>query len=222
MAGTPYLVDSNILLRWVKPDHNDYPLVVSAIDAILRGNDVLCYTSQTVGAFWNTCTRPLDRNGYALSPQETDRRAKHFEEKLRLLPDSLAVHEEWRKLLVTYGVSGVQVHDARLAAAMRVHGVKRILTFNDRDFSRYRDIEAVQPINSFVDKGCSPGATPSSFELGPFGCRIIRRLRSCPRNLSAKLRLALGCECGCLSVPTGTEPSNISNNWLGVLCSRSR
>src|SRR5437016_10969942 len=91
MAGTPYLVDSNILLRWVKPDHNDYPLVVSAIDAILRGNDVLCYTSQNVGEFWNTCTRPLDRNGYALSPQETDRRAKHFEEKLRLLPDSLAV-----------------------------------------------------------------------------------------------------------------------------------
>src|SRR5467141_4088815 len=93
MAGTPYLVDSNILLRWVKPDHNDYPLVVSAIDAILRRNDVLCYTSQNVGEFWNTCTRPLDRNGYALSPQETDRRAKHFEEKLRLLPDSLAVHE---------------------------------------------------------------------------------------------------------------------------------
>src|SRR5882762_10398530 len=127
MAGTPYLVDSNILLRWVKPDHNDYPLVVSAIGAILRGNDVLCYTSQNVGEFWNTCTRPLDRNGYALSPQETDRRAKHFEEKLRLLPDSLAVHEEWRKLLVTSGVSGVQVHDARLAAAMRIHGVKRIV-----------------------------------------------------------------------------------------------
>src|SRR5258707_18216 len=64
MAGTPYLVDSNILLRWVKPDHNDYPVVVSVIDAILRRNDVLCYTSQNVGEFWNTCTRPLDRNGY--------------------------------------------------------------------------------------------------------------------------------------------------------------
>ena len=145
MAGMPYLLDSNILLRWVKPDHNDYPLVVSAIEAILRGDGELCYTSQNVGEFWNTCTRPIDRNGYALSTQETDRRAKFFEEKLRLLPDSLAVHEEWRKLLVTAGVSGVQVHDARLAAAMRVHGVKRILTFNDRDFARYRDVEAVHP-----------------------------------------------------------------------------
>src|SRR6266436_10337665 len=145
MAGTPYLVDSNILLRWVKPDHNDYPLVVSAIDVILRREDVLCYTSQNVGEFWSTCTRPLDRNGFALSPQETDQRAKFFEEKLRLLPDSLAVHAEWRKLLVTSGVSAVQVHDARLAAAMRVHGVKRILTFNERDFARYTDIEAIHP-----------------------------------------------------------------------------
>jgi predicted nucleic acid-binding protein len=106
---------------------------------------VLCYTSQNVGEFWNTCTRPLDRNGYALSAQETDRRARFFEQKLRLLPDSLAVHEEWRRLLVTVGVSGVQVHDARLAAAMRVHGIKQILTFNDRDFARYTDIEAVHP-----------------------------------------------------------------------------
>jgi predicted nucleic acid-binding protein len=145
MAETPYLVDSNVLLRWVKPDHSDYPAIASATDAIIRNVGVLCYTSQNVAEFWNACTRPVDRNGYGLSPQDTDRRARFFEEKLRLLPDSLAVHEEWRTLLVTHGVSGVQVHDARLVAAMRVHSVKRILTFNDRDFVRYTDIEAVHP-----------------------------------------------------------------------------
>ncbi|MFZ0035818.1 MAG: hypothetical protein WAK91_00230, partial [Candidatus Acidiferrales bacterium] len=70
MAGTLYLLDSNILLRWVKPDHSDYPLVVAAIDAILGRDDVLCYASQNVGEFWNTCTRPINRNGYGLSPLE--------------------------------------------------------------------------------------------------------------------------------------------------------
>jgi hypothetical protein len=49
MAETPYLVDSNVLLRWVKPDHGDYPAIVSATDAILRHDGVLCYTSQNVG-----------------------------------------------------------------------------------------------------------------------------------------------------------------------------
>jgi predicted nucleic acid-binding protein len=143
MAETPFLVDSNVLLRWVKPDDRDYPAILSVTDAILRREGVLCYTSQNLAEFWNARTRPIDRNGYGLSPQETDRRARLFEEKLRLLPDSLLVHEEWRKLLVTHSVSGAQVYDARLAAAMRVHGVKRILTFNDKDFIRYTDIEAV-------------------------------------------------------------------------------
>jgi predicted nucleic acid-binding protein len=145
MAETLYLLDSNILLRWVKPDHSDYPAIVSVTDAILRQDGVLCYTSQNVAEFWNTCTRPLDRNGYGLSPQETDRKARFFEERLRLLPDSPAVHKEWRKLLVTHNVLGVQVHDARLVAAMRVHGIKRILTFNAKDFARYTDVEAIHP-----------------------------------------------------------------------------
>jgi len=145
MAETAYLVDSNILLRWVRPDHSDFPAIVSALDLLVRHGAVFCYTSQNLAEFWNTCTRPVDRNGYGLSPQNADRSARFFEEKLRLLPDSLAVHEEWRRLLVAHGVSGVRVHDARLVAAMRIHGVKRILTFNDRDFARYPDIEAVHP-----------------------------------------------------------------------------
>lgn len=42
MAETPYLVDSNVLLRWVKPDHRDYPAIVSATDDILRRLRLFC------------------------------------------------------------------------------------------------------------------------------------------------------------------------------------
>jgi len=122
MAETPYLVDSNVLLRWVKPDHSDYPAIVSAIDILLRHDYILCYTPQNVAEFWNACTRPVDRNGYGLSPQDADHTARFFEERLRLLPDGLALHEEWRRMLVTHGVSGVQVHDARLVAHACVRG----------------------------------------------------------------------------------------------------
>lgn len=145
MAGASCLVDTNVLLRWIKPDDHDYPLVVSAIDSMLQSGTAFCYTSQNLGEFWNACTRPLDRNGYGLSPGETDKRARFFEDKLRLIPDGATVHEEWRRLLVAHNVSGVQVHDARLVAAMRVHGIRRILTFNEKDFSRYTEIEAVHP-----------------------------------------------------------------------------
>ena len=49
--------------------------------------------------------------------------------------------------MVTYNVSGVQVYDARLAAAMLAHNVTHILTFNTSDFARYapEGIVAVDP-----------------------------------------------------------------------------
>ena len=147
MAGTPYLVDSNVLLRWVKPDDRDYPLVVSVINSILQRDAILCYTTQNVAEFWNTCTRPTNRNGYGLAPREADLRVRLFEHNFRLLPENLAVHQEWRRILVSQGVSGTQVHDARLVTAMRVHGVPKILTFNERDFVRYDKIEIVHPRN---------------------------------------------------------------------------
>src|ERR1700732_2216424 len=102
MAISPCLLDINILLRWIKPDDRDYVLVRTAIERLLEEATVLCYTSQNLGEFWNTCTRSVDRNGYGLSPEQADHRAKVLEEKLRLLPDSLAVHQQWRKLIVTH------------------------------------------------------------------------------------------------------------------------
>jgi predicted nucleic acid-binding protein len=50
------------------------------------------------------------------------------------------------RLVVAYGVKGVNVHDARLVAAMLVHGLTHILTFNISDFARYSEITAVHPI----------------------------------------------------------------------------
>ena len=40
---------------------------------------------------------------------------------------------------------GVQAHDARIVAAMRVHAVTSILTINVTDFSRYPGITAFAP-----------------------------------------------------------------------------
>jgi predicted nucleic acid-binding protein len=141
------LLDSNILLRWLEPDHPDQLIVSAAVSRLLLSNADLCYTSQNLGEFWNVLTRPANRNGYGLPPVEANRRAISVESRLRLLPDGLAVHQEWRRLLVDYRVSGVQVHDARLVAAILVHGVRRILTFNTKDFARFDEIEAVHPID---------------------------------------------------------------------------
>ena len=139
------LLDSNILIRWLESGDPLQPLVDRAVDSLIRTGALPCYTSQNLGEFWSVLTRPLDRNGFGLTPQEADRRARMIENKIPILPDDPAVHLVWRRLLVAHAISGVQVHDARIAAAMQVHGVTRILTFNTRDFARFTDIEAVHP-----------------------------------------------------------------------------
>ena len=68
-----------------------------------------------------------------------------LEEFCSILVESIDVYTEWKRLVRVYAVSGVQVHDARLVAAMNVHGVGRMLTFNAEDFTRYREIQTIVP-----------------------------------------------------------------------------
>jgi hypothetical protein len=79
---TTYLVDTNVLLRFVKPDDRDYPLVRSTVHQLWMAGEDLCYTSQNLAEFWNTCTRPGERNGYGLSIPQADRRTRLVESLL--------------------------------------------------------------------------------------------------------------------------------------------
>jgi len=90
-------------------------------------------------------TRPVDRNGLGLSAKESDLEIRTIEAGMSLLPDNEAVYREWRRIVTDYGVCGLQVHDARLVAAMLVNQVGHILTFNVADFSRFSKIKALHP-----------------------------------------------------------------------------
>lgn len=141
-----YLADTNILLRISQPSDPHYQKVRDCLEILWARGDELCYTSQNLSEFWNVCTRPATaRSGYGLSVVEADRRAKVIENQFTLISESGKVHAEWRRLIVAYSVMGVQVHDARLVAAMTVHGVTHILTLNVKDFSRYQGITALAP-----------------------------------------------------------------------------
>lgn len=143
--GDACLLDSNILLRISKSDDPQHPAIVQALKALVRQRARLCYTSQTLGEFWNASTRPLDKNGFGLTVAETDRLARVIERNFDFLPDSRETHERWRALLVAHNVQGVQVYDAKLAASMYVHGIDQILTTNVRDFRRYDGLRAIHP-----------------------------------------------------------------------------
>lgn len=147
MAIPSCLVDTNVLLRIARRNDPQHKLVNAAVAKLASENSALHYTHQNIAEIWNAMTRPLARNGFGLSIEKAEREVRVVEAGMTLLPDSEATYREWRDLVVRHGVSGVQVHDARLVAAMHVHGVRHILTLNADDFRRYEGIVVLHPEN---------------------------------------------------------------------------
>lgn len=52
--------------------------------------------------------------------------------------------------MVNHSVTGAKVHDARIVAAMKAHGIDHLLTFNTNDFKRYLEITAISPADISV------------------------------------------------------------------------
>ena len=140
-----YVLDTNILLRSVQPTHQHHIVVQEALRVLLDGNERLATTTQNMIEFRNASTRSVEANGLGLSPVAADLQLLRFESMYEILPEDDKIYLLWKQLVSRYAVIGRQVHDARIAAAMQVHSITNILTFNGSDFSRYAGIAAVDP-----------------------------------------------------------------------------
>jgi ssRNA-specific RNase YbeY (16S rRNA maturation enzyme) len=49
---------------------------------------------------------------------------------------------------VQHDVKGKNAHDARLFAYMLIHGVTHLLTFNLSDFTRFAEIQVIDPVTA--------------------------------------------------------------------------
>ncbi len=145
MALASCLVDTNILLRATRRADPQHQVVSTSLARLANQGTLLYYTPQNIAELRNAMTRPTTRNGLGLSVADADREVRAIESGMILLPDNDAVYREWRRIIVQHGVLGAQVHDARLAASMMVHGVTSILTFNVTDFSRFTGLTALHP-----------------------------------------------------------------------------
>jgi predicted nucleic acid-binding protein len=141
-----YFVDTNILLRFLNRADPNYLTSRAAVRIIKARGDEVVTAAQNIAEFWNVLTRPATaRGGYGLSVVDAERRLRFVERHFSILPASPSAYHEWKRLVVTHSVSGVQVYDARIAALMKVHGVSHILTLNKSDFARYSGVTALSP-----------------------------------------------------------------------------
>jgi hypothetical protein len=139
------LLDTNLLTRTAQPHHPMHQLAVDAVAALRQRGELLLLVPQNFYEFWVVCTRPAGQNGLGLTPAHVQAEFGRLKSLFTVLDDTPAVFPEWERLVVAHQVSGKNAHDARLVAAMNVHGIPHLLTFNKPDFQRYQGITALSP-----------------------------------------------------------------------------
>jgi predicted nucleic acid-binding protein len=139
------LLDTNILTRSAKPADPQHRAAVDATDVLGKSGERLCLVPQNFYEFWAVATRPLAQNGLGMSVPEAEAELAKFRRLFTILEDVPVIRSEWEQLVTRLGVVGKNAHDARLVAAMNVHGLTQLLTFNNQDFQRYPGISVVTP-----------------------------------------------------------------------------
>ncbi len=150
------LLDTNILTRAAQPGHSMHQLAADAVTELRRQGETLCLVPQNLYEFWVVCTRPAAQNGLGLTPAEVQAELSRLKTLFTILDETSAVFPQWEQLVTQYQVSGKNAHDARLAAAMMVHGLSRILTFNVADFQRYQTLTVLDPQQVLASQLPSP------------------------------------------------------------------
>jgi len=139
------LTDTNIILRLAEPAHPMYTVALAAVKKLFTDGHDLCLIPQNLIEFWNVATRPADKNGLGWTTEQADIDVQGLESTFTILPDSPDIYPEWHRLVVAHSVLGKQVHDARIAAAMKVNQITDLLTFNGDDFKRFPNVVIIDP-----------------------------------------------------------------------------
>src|SRR5215217_7038813 len=129
------LLDTGILLRLLERSDPHHGAVRGSVRALRARGDTPVISAQNMAEFWNVCTRPASaRGGLGLSVVSTHHRLQLIERGVLVIPDQEEIYVRWKELVLEHRVMGVQVHDARIVAAMMVHGIRELVTLNASDF----------------------------------------------------------------------------------------
>lgn len=100
---------------------------------------------QVLVELWGVLTRPADKNGMGWTPREAAPQIDYLLANFPLLDEPQQLFRTWLRFARERNVSGVRVHDLRLAALMQLHGMTDLLTYNEKDFAGWPDLTVHHP-----------------------------------------------------------------------------
>lgn len=146
MATELTLVDTNVLVYSFFRDHPFYPASARLIDHAQTSTAGLCVVPQVLAEFYAIITNPRRVSAPFTAAEAlaelTNIRALPG---LTQLPVPLDIVDRWSALLKQRPVTGHDFFDAQLVGAMLGNGVRKIYTFNVKDFIPFPELEVLEP-----------------------------------------------------------------------------
>lgn len=143
------LVDTNLLARMANVSDSLHGAAWTAVKTLRKRKEQLVIVPQNLYEFWAVGTRAkggagVGENGLGLPCEDVSKWIVAFSKRFVLLHDRSEMVEAWHNLVASLRITGLKAHDARIVAAMRVHGVDTILTFNGKHF-QFDGVTVIDP-----------------------------------------------------------------------------
>lgn len=96
-----YLVDANILLRWLDISNAQHTTAKNAVDTLDAQGHALHITSQNIIEFWNVASRPLEHNGFGWDMARCLASVPLLLASFEYSPDTATIFDQWQRLVAT-------------------------------------------------------------------------------------------------------------------------
>lgn len=140
------MLDTNVLVDALYEDLAEYPAASHLLELAEDPQAAFCVAPQVLAEFYAIITDPR-RVSVAYSAAEARQEVEkiHHKRGVHILPVPVDVVDRWLELLRTHPVTRSRIFDVQLVATMLGNEVRRIYTFNVRDFTPFPELEVLTP-----------------------------------------------------------------------------
>jgi predicted nucleic acid-binding protein len=151
-----YMVDSNALICYLKSSDPQHTAAANAIEGLTERGYILHITARSIIEFWAVTSRPGVVNDFGWDVGRSEASVPLLLASFDFLSGTVAVFTEWHRLMTSKSLIGRQVHDARLMAVMKAHGLSDILILTAGDFQCYTTAPPHGEGSAVVDRTSVP------------------------------------------------------------------
>lgn len=130
--------DTNIILRAYHDVFPQHFSVKAIFDRLLADDTDLWISRQVIREYLVQVTHPRTF-AMPLTSSQAVEQVGNILQTCQIIGETSATTNALLTLIRDYSVSGKQIHDANIVAAMLANGIDTLLTLNTADFKRYED-----------------------------------------------------------------------------------